>query len=58
MGVKLSNRRYEEIKQIVVQMYEKLNVSCVPINCFEIASKMGIKVIPYSAYSKKHRRCF
>lgn len=53
MGVKLSNQRYEEIKQVVVQMYEKLDVSCIPINCFEIASKMNIKVIPYYAYPKK-----
>lgn len=58
MGVKLSNQRYEEIKQVVVQMYEKLNVSCIPINCFEIASKMNIKVIPYYAYPKKRRLCF
>ena len=53
LGVKLSNQRYEETKQVVVQMYEKLNVSCIPINCFEIASKMNIKVIPYYAYPKK-----
>ena len=42
--------REEEIKQIVVRMYEEYDISCVPINGFEIASKMDIKVIPYSAY--------
>ena len=50
MGIRLSDERYEEIKQIVVRMYEEYDIRCVPINGFEIASKMDIKVIPYSAY--------
>lgn len=54
-GFRLSNRRYEEIKEIVVDMFEQYNVSCVPINGFEIATKMGVKVIPYSAYDEKIR---
>ena len=49
MSIKISNQRYEEIKCIVVRMFVKYDVSCVPINGFEIAHKMGIKVIPYSA---------
>ena len=36
-------------------MYEKYDISCAPISGFEIATKMGIKVIPYSAYKLKHR---
>lgn len=55
MAIQLSNRRYEEIKRIVVRMFVKYGVSCVPINGFEIAHKMGVKVIPYSAYPQsKH----
>lgn len=54
-GPRLSNARYEEIKRTVVEMFERYGVSCVPINGFEIASKMGIKVIPYSAYSARSR---
>jgi hypothetical protein len=50
LGIRLSDERYEEIKQIVVQMYEEYDISCVPINGFEIANKMSIKVVPYSAY--------
>ena len=49
MAIKLSNQRYEEIKRIVVRMFVEYGVSCVPINGFEIAHKMGVKVVPYSA---------
>lgn len=55
MGVSLSHARYEEIKQIVVDMFVKYDVSCVPVNGFELATKMGIKVIPYSAIPESKR---
>lgn len=51
-GFRLSYERYEEIKEIVVDMFERYQVSCVPIRGFEIASKMGVKVMPYSAYDE------
>lgn len=54
-SIRLSNERYEEIKQIVVKMFEEYGVSCVPINGFEIANKMGVKVISYSAYPARTR---
>ena len=47
MAIQLSNQRYEEIKCIVVRMFVAYGVSCVPINGFEIAHKMGVKVMPY-----------
>ena len=50
MGISLSHARYEEIKQIVVDLFVKYDVSCVPVNGFELATKMGIKVIPYRNY--------
>ena len=50
MGISLSHARYEEIKQIVVDMFVKYDVTCVPVNGFELATKMGIKIIPYSAF--------
>lgn len=55
MGISLSHTRYEEIKQIVVDVFAKYNVFCVPVNSFELAIKMGIKVIPYSAISESKR---
>lgn len=53
MGIRLSDERCEEIKQSVVNLFKKYNINCVPINGFEIANKMGIKVIPYSSKSEK-----
>jgi hypothetical protein len=55
MGISLSDERYEEIKQIVVDMFEKYNVCCVPVNSFELATKMGITIIPYSAIPEQKR---
>ena len=53
--IKLSSRRCEEIKKIFVEMFVKYGVCCVPINGFEIASKMGVTVIPYSAFPPQKR---
>ena len=49
MSISLPHTRYEEIKKIIVDMFIKYEVSCVPVSGFELATKMGIKVIPYSA---------
>lgn len=53
MALRLTNERLEEIKESVVNMYEKFDINCVPISAYEIATKMGIKVIPYTAYSER-----
>lgn len=45
----LSDERYEEIKGIIADLYVKYDVKSVPVNGFELATKMGIKIIPYSA---------
>ena len=55
MGIRLSDARYEEIKRIVVDMFVEHGISCVPISAFEIAYKMGITVIPYSAFPPNKR---
>lgn len=55
MGISLSNARYEEIKQIVVNLFVKFGVSCVPVNSFELATKMGVKILPYSAIQESRR---
>lgn len=49
MSISLSHKRYEEIKRIIVDLFIKYEISCVPVSAFELATKMGIKVIPYSA---------
>lgn len=55
MGIKLSNERYEEIKEIITELFIKYDVVCVPVNGFKLAAKMGIKVVPYSAIPKSKR---
>ena len=51
MSISIPSWRYEEIKRIVVNLFVEYDVRCIPVSGFELASKMGIKVIPYSAYS-------
>jgi len=46
----LPDERYEQIKEKVVEMFETYGIKSVPISGFEIAAKMGITVVPYSAY--------
>lgn len=59
MAIRLSDERCEEIKEFVVDLFEKYNINCAPISGFEIASKMGIKVIPYSSKSERTKElCF
>lgn len=55
MNIKLTEERLEEIKKEVAKMFKDCNINCVPINGFEIASKKGIKVYPYSCKSEKVR---
>lgn len=55
MEIRLSDMRYEEIKKLIVDMLIRYGICCVPISGFEIASKMGIKVIPYSAFPPNKR---
>ena len=56
MALKLQTKRCEEIKWTVVDMYEKYDICCVPISGFEIAIKMGIKVIPYSSMTESTQK--
>ena len=56
MAIKISDKRYGEIKNIVVNMFKEYGVSCVPISGFEIAQKMGIKVIPYCSFTEAKRQ--
>ena len=53
--MRLPNWRYEQIKQEVAKMFIKCNIIRIPINGFEIANKLGITVIPYSAYDEKRK---
>ena len=47
--MKLSDEKYEEIKEEVIYLFQKYDVRCIPISGFELAVKMGITLIPYSS---------
>lgn len=44
----LSNERYEELKKLVVEMFEEAEVNSLPIDCFYIAKKLHYVLRPYS----------
>ncbi|MCI1654075.1 MAG: ImmA/IrrE family metallo-endopeptidase [Lachnospiraceae bacterium] len=50
---KLTNEEYEFIKGEVIHIFVRYKVKCIPVSGFEIASKMGITLIPYSGLSKR-----
>ncbi len=50
---KLSDERYEEIKHYVVELFKKYKISCIPVSGFEIATKMGIKIVLYSSLDER-----
>lgn len=51
--MKLSNDTYEEIKNVVIETFAEYDIKSVPISAFEMAVKMGITIIPYSALSEE-----
>lgn len=53
--MRLTDEQYEEIKQTVTDTFLEYDIKCVPINGFEMAIKMGITVIPYSALSDEQK---
>lgn len=54
--MRLSEKRYEEIKKEIANFYEDYNIKKLPINVFEIAKKMKIDIIFASYYRKKRHK--
>ena len=54
--MRLSDEQYEEIKQTVIDTFVAYDVKGIPINGFELATKMGITIVPYSSLKKEQRR--
>ena len=55
MSYKIPDFRCEEIKKIVTRTFIKLGIHDLPINAFQIAEKLGVKIVPYSSKSEKTR---
>lgn len=51
--MKLDDEVYEFIKQEVIDLFIRFDIKCTPISGFELAQKMGIIMVPYSALSKR-----
>ena len=47
--MRLDDETYEFIKGEVVDLFVRNDVKCIPISGFELAVKMGIVLMPYSA---------
>lgn len=45
----LTASRYEYIKETVVELFEKNNIQSIPIDPFDIAHKLGVRIISYSS---------
>ena len=43
--MRLEDEQYEEIKRTVIDTFSVYGIRCIPISAFEMATKMGIKVI-------------
>lgn len=56
MAFRLSDKRCEKIKEIVVSTFEELNIRCIPISAFEMATKLDAVVVPYSSKSEDTRQ--
>lgn len=50
---KLTDEEYEFIKGEIAHIFVKYDIKCVPVSSFEIASKLGITLIPFSCLSEK-----
>ncbi|MDO4939251.1 MAG: ImmA/IrrE family metallo-endopeptidase [Lachnospiraceae bacterium] len=50
---KLTGENYEFIKGEVIHIFVKYNIKCIPVSGFEIATKMGIVLVPYGGLSTK-----
>lgn len=51
--MKLTDEKYEEIKEEVIHLFKLYDVNCIPISGFELAIKMGIILISYSSLSQE-----
>ena len=54
--MRLNDDQYEFIKGEVTALFEQYDIKCIPISGFELAAKMGIKLISYSSLSHRKQK--
>ena len=52
----LTDERCEEIKELIVEMYEETEIDICPIDCFEVAKRLHYIVRAYSTLMQEKRR--
>lgn len=50
---RLNDETYEFIKEEASYLLVKYKIKCIPVSGFEIASKLGVTVIPYSSLTER-----
>ena len=55
MGRLLLDKRYEEIKQVVADLYERYSITTIPVDPYGLAKRMGITLVPYSTLKESVR---
>lgn len=53
--MRLSDSRYEEIKQTIADFLEDYNVSKLPVDVFDLAEKLGIRIVRATELIKKNK---
>ena len=46
---------YDKMAQLVIDIYIDYNITAFPVDEKEICRKMGLKLLPYSAYTEKEQ---
>ena len=54
--MRLLDKRYEEIKRSVVELFVANKPDTVPIDCFKICNLLGIVLVKYSEVNEKKRK--
>ena len=53
--MRLSNRRYEQIKGEVVSLFKQMGMKAIPVDTWQLAWKLDIELIKYSELSEEQR---
>lgn len=51
--MRLSDSRYEDIKQDIVKMYIATGISTIPINVYDLCGRLGYVLKPYSSLGEE-----
>ena len=53
MPMRLSDARYEQIKEAIMALFERYDVDCLPVDPWKLAHAMSLKLIAFSALTEE-----